>query len=61
MLVAQHSFNDDIILHPLTKNSFYSDEGFFGKLYFLKNKEGKIINFSLSGQNLKSILFTKIK
>ncbi|SHK34119.1 serine hydrolase domain-containing protein [Chryseobacterium polytrichastri] len=60
-LIAQHSLNNDIALHPLTKNSFYSNEGFFGKLSFSKNKEGKIIGFSLSGQNLHNILFTKIK
>ncbi len=60
-LIAQHSFNDDIMLHPLTTNSFYSDEGFFGKLIFMKNKKGKIISFSLSGQNLNNIQFIKIK
>lgn len=60
-LVARHSFNDDILLHPLTKNSFYSDEGFFGKLSFLKNKQSKVIRFSLSGQNVNNIIFTKIK
>jgi len=60
-LIAQHSFNDDIMLHPLTTNSFYADEGFFGKLIFVKNKKGKIIRFSLSGQNLNNIQFIKIK
>lgn len=60
-LIALHSFNDDIVLHPLTENSFYSDEGFFGKLTFLKNKQDKAIRFSLSGQNLNNIIFTKIK
>lgn len=60
-LVAQHSSNNDIILYPFAKDSFYSDEGFFGKLEFQKNKEGNIIGFSLSGQNFNHILFVKIK
>jgi hypothetical protein len=60
-LVALHSSNDNIILHPFAKNSFYSGEGFFGKLVFQKNTEGKITKFSLSGQNLNNILFKKIK
>lgn len=60
-LIAQHSFNDDILLHPLTMNSFYSDEGFFGKLIFLKDTNGKIIGCSLSGQNLFNLQFIKIK
>jgi hypothetical protein len=60
-LVAQHSSNEDIILHPFAKNSFYSDEGFFGKLVFKKNKKGNFSGFSLSGQNLNHILFGKIK
>ena len=60
-LIAQHCFNNDIILYPLTKNSFYSNEGFFGKLIFTKDTTGKIIKFSLSGQNLNNIQFIKIK
>lgn len=60
-LIAHHSLNDDIILHPLKKNTFYSNEGFFGKLIFLTNKKGKISKFLLSGQNLKNITFIKIK
>ncbi len=60
-LVAVHSSNDDIILHPFSKDSFYSDAGFFGKLVFQKNIKGKINGFSLSGQNLNQILFVKIK
>lgn len=60
-LIAKHNSNDDIILHPFTKNSFYSDEGFFGKLVFKKNTKGNITEFSLSGQNLNQILFVKIK
>jgi len=60
-LIAQHSFNDDIVLHPLTTNSFYSNRAFFGKLSFLKDMKGKITRFSLSGQNLNDIQFVKIK
>lgn len=60
-LIATHSFNDDIILHPLTTDSFYSDAGFFGKLIFLKDTKSKIMGFSLSGQNLNNLQFIKIK
>ena len=60
-LIAQHSFNHAVMLHPLTKDSFYSDEGFFGKLIFLKNTNGKIIGFTLSGQNLYNLQFIKLK
>jgi len=60
-LIAQHSFNHAIMLHPLTKNTFYSDEGFFGELIFLKNTNGEIIGFTLSGQNLYNLQFIKIK
>jgi len=59
-LIARHSFNDDIILHPLTTSSFYSDEGFFGKLSFIEDAKGKVIRFSVSGQNLNNIQFIKI-
>jgi len=60
-LIAQHSINNDIILHPLTTDSFYSNEGFFGKLIFLKDTKGKTVGFLLSGQNLNNIAFIKIK
>lgn len=60
-LIARHSSNDDIILHPFAKDSFYSDEGYFGKLAFVKDRNSKIIKFFLSGQNLNEIPFIKIK
>lgn len=60
-LIAKHNSNGDIILHPFGENSFYADEGFFGKLVFQKNTKGKITGFSLSGQNLNNISFEKIK
>ncbi len=60
-LIARHSSNDDITLLPFGKNSFYSDEGFFGKVEFQKNTEANVTGFSLSGQNLNLILFIKIK
>lgn len=60
-LIAQHSINHAIMLHPLTKNSFYSDEEFFGELIFLKDTNSKIIGFKLSGQNLYKLQFIKIK
>ncbi|WP_027388245.1 serine hydrolase domain-containing protein [Chryseobacterium gregarium] len=60
-LVARHSSNNGIILHPFARNSFYSDEGYFGKLVFQKNTKEKITGFSLSGQNLNHILFVRIR
>lgn len=60
-LIAHHSLNDDIILHPFAKNIFYSDQGFFGRLVFQKNTKGNITGFLMSGQNLNHILFVKIK
>lgn len=60
-LVAIHSFNKDINLYPISKDSFYSNEDFFGKLDFVKNSEGKVTKFKLSGLNLKDIVFDKIK
>ncbi|RNL89841.1 class A beta-lactamase-related serine hydrolase [Sinomicrobium pectinilyticum] len=59
-LIAVHSFNDNIDLHPLSKDRFYSNKPFFGTLDFVKNEKGKIIEFQLSGQNLNSIKFKKI-
>ncbi len=60
-LVAVHSFNNNIVLHALSKDSFYSNESFFGKLDFTKNKQGEVVGFVLSGQNLTNIQFIKIK
>ena len=60
-LVAIHSFNKNINLHPLSKDSFYSNEAFFGRLNFMKDSKGKVTKFNLSGQNLKDIEFNKIK
>ncbi len=60
-LIARHISNEDIILHSLANNSFYSDEGFFGRLVFQKNIKEEITGFALSGQNLNNILFVKIK
>jgi CubicO group peptidase (beta-lactamase class C family) len=60
-LVAVHSFNNSIILYPLDKASFHSNESFFGKLDFINNRRGKIIGFQLSGQNLNCINFIKIR
>lgn len=60
-LVARHSVNDDITLHPFERNSFYSDEGYFGKIEFQKNIKGDITSFYLFGQNLNAIFFNRIK
>jgi CubicO group peptidase (beta-lactamase class C family) len=60
-LVAVHSLNNNITLYPLAKDSFHSNEPFFGRLDFLNNRRGKIIGFQLSGQNLNHIKFNKIR
>lgn len=60
-LFAIHSFNKKIHLYPLSKNSFYTNKAFFGKLDFVKDLQGKVIKFQLSGQSLKDIEFNKIK
>ena len=60
-LMSIHSFNKDILLIPLSENRFYSNQSFFGELEFVKNSYGKVIEFKLSGQNLKNIEFIKIK
>ena len=59
-LIAKHGLNDEIILTPLERLSFYADQFYFGKLDFFKNSKGAIKGFSLSGQNLKNIAFEKI-
>ena len=48
---------DNIILSPLTLNSFYSSE--FGKLDFTYDSNGLVKGFRLSGQNFKHIVFEK--
>lgn len=49
-----------IKLYPLTKNTFSSYEGYFGKIDFIPNSNGIIKSFNVSGQNLKNIPFIKI-
>lgn len=60
-LVATHSLNNDIVLHTLALDEFYSEQPFFGRIKFINNKEKKIAGFSLSGQNLTNIYFEKAK
>lgn len=61
-LTAIHNSIDyDILLNPISKNSFYSKESFFGKIDFIFNSKKHIIGFKLSGQNLKNIVFKKIR
>ena len=60
-LVAVHSFNNNIALLPLSKDSFYSNEAYFGKLDFVRDDQGKVIEFKLSGQNLRNLEFRKIQ
>ena len=59
-LVAVHSFNDEIVLEAFTKDRFYSNQSYFGKLEFIRNENKKVIKFNLSGQNLKGLEFIKV-
>lgn len=60
-LVAIHSFNDDIVLYPLAHDSFYAPQGFFGQLDFVRNENGEVDRFMLSGHNLRDIGFRKLE
>ncbi|MEP2058397.1 MAG: serine hydrolase domain-containing protein [Maribacter litoralis] len=60
-LTAVHgTINNPIVLYPIAKNSFYSNQSFFGKIDFIENSEKSLTGFKLSGQNLKNIFFKKI-
>lgn len=60
-LVATHALNADIVLQPLSRDEFYSDKSFFGRVKFIRDKQKQVNGFKLSGQNLKDISFTKTK
>lgn len=60
VLMAKHCSDEDIVLQPLTKDSFYSRKSFFGKLDFIRDIQGSVIKFKVSGQNLKDIEFVRI-
>jgi CubicO group peptidase (beta-lactamase class C family) len=60
-LVAVHSLNADIALHPLAKDCFYSNQSFFGKVAFNRSETNQITGFKLSGQNLREVYFRKIE
>ncbi|NMM47813.1 serine hydrolase domain-containing protein [Marinigracilibium pacificum] len=59
-LIAIHQLNGNIPLMDLGNDHFYTNQSFFGKLDFIKNKEGRVNEFLLSGQNLKNLSFKKI-
>lgn len=58
-LVAKHLTNGEIILNPLSKNSF-SAEYPLGELVFILETAGSVKSFLLSGQNFNSLKFLKI-
>ncbi|MGU3374868.1 serine hydrolase domain-containing protein [Chryseobacterium sp. M5A1_1a] len=60
-LVARHAINPEAILHPLSPESFYSQEPFFGHIHFKHDKNNKIKGFILSGSNMFNIEFNKIE
>ncbi|MCX2745488.1 serine hydrolase [Mangrovivirga sp. M17] len=59
-LVASHSINGDFELFPLAQDSFYTNQSVFSKVDFIKNDQGDIIEFQLSGRNIKNLKFRKI-
>lgn len=59
-LTAVHAINKSIKLNPLSKDIFYATTSFFGKLDFIRNFHGKIVEFQLSGQNLTNLKFIKL-
>ena len=56
-LTLTRTFGNPIVLNPLTLKSFYSPE--LGKLDFIYDTNRQIIEFKLSGQNFKNIVFKK--
>lgn len=59
-LFARHLTNGDILLNPLSDNSFYAGYP-LGELDFQIDLKGKINGFVLSGQNIANIKFIKLK
>lgn len=59
-LIATHALNNDIVLQPLAYDEFYSDQSYFDRIKFIRNKQQRITGFKLSGQNLTNVSFVKI-
>ncbi|WP_336070125.1 serine hydrolase domain-containing protein [Mesoflavibacter sp. CH_XMU1404-2] len=59
-LVAILNTTYKITLNPLSENSFYSSEAFFGKVNFIYDTNNLIQGFKVSGQNINEILFEKL-
>ncbi|MDN3693549.1 hypothetical protein QWZ06_15280 [Chryseobacterium tructae] len=60
-LIARHSMNNKVRLYPLSPETLYSHQSFFGQLDFKYDKKNKIKGFMLSGVNMSNIEFKKIK
>lgn len=60
-LVARHAINPDVPLHPLSSESFYSQNPFFGRLHFKFDAYKKTTGFIVSGINMANIEFNRIK
>ncbi|SMG35685.1 CubicO group peptidase, beta-lactamase class C family [Marivirga sericea] len=58
-LVAKHLTNGEIILNPLSENSFYAEYP-LGELNFKLSQNGEVKGFTLSGQNYNDITFVKV-
>ncbi|XLS27990.1 serine hydrolase domain-containing protein [Flavobacteriaceae bacterium M23B6Z8] len=58
-LVAKHLTNGEIVLNPLTKNTFFATYP-LGELSFQLNQDGLVNGFVLSGQNFSNTKFIKV-
>ena len=58
-LIAKHLTNGEIILNPLSKNSFSAGYP-LGELDFILDSAGSVKSFILSGQNFNNIKFFKV-
>lgn len=56
-LILKRAFGNNIILNPLTPESFYSSE--IGRLDFIIDSNRLVKSFKLSGQNYKNLIFEK--
>jgi hypothetical protein len=59
-LVMKHALNGEIPLRVLTPSSLTASQSFMGQIDFEFNTKGEVVNFTLSGQNLKNIRFVKL-
>ncbi len=54
-----HNFNPDVKLRPIGKDAFVTDQGYIGRIVFLRNAKGEIISCEISGQASYDVSFLK--